>query len=65
MKMVSLNMLLLAMCLLVGCGSGDETLTSGEITPELKAEMEKEKEEVFAAESAHREQQAAQAKGKK
>lgn len=65
MKLLSYVMLCSALCLLPGCGSGDETLNSGEITPEVKSEMEKEKEEVFAAESANREQQANQAKGKK
>ncbi|QDT44287.1 hypothetical protein Pan241w_43960 [Gimesia alba] len=65
MKLLSYRLLLLALCLLPGCGSGDESLDSGEITSEVKSEMEKEKEEVFAAESANREQQAKQAKGKK
>ncbi|QDV52425.1 hypothetical protein [Gimesia fumaroli] len=62
MKLLSYYLLLLALCLLPGCGSSEESLTSGEITSDVKSEMEKEKEEVFAAESANREQQV---KGKK
>ncbi|WP_339727137.1 hypothetical protein [uncultured Gimesia sp.] len=65
MKLLFYSLLLLALSLLPGCGSDDETLNSGEITSDVKSEMEKEKEEVFAAESAHREMQSNQAKGKK
>ena len=64
MKLLSYVMLFSALCLLPGCGSGEEKLDSGEITSEVKSEMEKEKQEVFESESAHREQQAKQAKGK-
>lgn len=62
MKLLSFSLLFLALCLLPGCGSSDETLNSGEITSEVKSEMEKEKQEVFETESAHR---AELAKGKK
>ncbi|MFK7778987.1 MAG: hypothetical protein QM501_12860 [Gimesia sp.] len=65
MKQLSYSLLCAALCLLPGCGSSDDTLKSGEITAEVKSEMEKEKEEVFAAESANREMQVKQKKGKK
>lgn len=62
MKLLSHALLLMALCLFPGCGSNNETLSSGEITPEVKSEMEKEKQEVFESESAHREMQEKQAK---
>lgn len=63
MKLLSYFLMLTACCLLSACG-GAEEMNSGEITPDIKTQMEKEKEEVFQSESAHREQMQQQAKGK-
>ncbi|MCA9014652.1 MAG: hypothetical protein KDA77_04890 [Planctomycetaceae bacterium] len=65
MKLLSYVLLFSVLCSLAGCGSSEETLNSGEITSEVKSEMEKEKEQVFAAESANRAAQETQTKGKK
>ncbi|MFH1300303.1 MAG: hypothetical protein ABIK07_04515 [Planctomycetota bacterium] len=65
MKLLSCCLLLSAFCLLPGCGSDEAELNSGEITPALKEEMEKEKAAVFESESAHRAAQEKQAQGKK
>lgn len=62
MKLLSYTLLFMALCLFPGCGSSDETLSSGEITSDVKSEIEKEKQEVFESESAHRKMQEKQAK---
>jgi len=64
-KLLSCSLLLLAFCILPGCGSEEEKLDSGEITPAVKEEMEKEKQAVFESESAHQEMEKKQAQKKK
>ena len=64
MKLLSCILMLAACCLLSACGGSEDELDSGEITPDVKAQMEKEKPEVFESESAHREQMQQEAKGK-
>ncbi|KAA0139910.1 MULTISPECIES: hypothetical protein [Gimesia] len=53
MKFASCLILFAAASLLSACGS-EAPMDSGEITPDVKSEMEKEKQEVFDSESAHR-----------
>jgi len=57
-KFASYVLLFVTACLFSACGS-EPPMDSGEITPDVQSEMEKEKQEVFDSESAHR---AAQAK---
>ncbi|QDV19812.1 hypothetical protein Pan153_44810 [Gimesia panareensis] len=53
MKLMSYVLLFVTTCLFTACGS-DAPLDSGDITPDVQTEMEKEKKEVFDAEAAHR-----------
>lgn len=60
-KSVSYVLLFVTACLFSACGS-EAPLDSGAVTPDVQSEMEKEKQEVFDAESAHRAAQAQQGK---
>ena len=64
MKLLSCILMFAACSLLSACGGSEDEMSSGAITPDVKSQMEKEQEEVFQSESAHREAMQQHAKGK-